>query len=735
MISPKGMAPTSLRRLVSAIGMALAVTTTISIPAGYLLVGFSHLTHDLEFKAELNAATVARYIYSHERMWQFQQVRLAELIELNRTPGEPVRHRIFDVGGRLVLEEGEVFAPPAVKRGTPIMVASRTVGRLEAETSIRPLLASTAMVAVFSLLLGFGIYAGMRVFPIRVLDRTLGNLARTNEQFDTALSNMAQGLCMFDADHRLVVVNQPFSTMFSVPMEKFTPGISVCEFLDLIVRERNLSPARAAKLHDDLKFRIENGTTQNYVVETTDGRKISVVHTPMSNGGWVTTYLDVTRRHQDQAKIAHMAHHDALTDLPNRLRFREQLQHDLDSIRDEASITVLCLDLDYFKSVNDTLGHPLGDRLLQAVARRLRDSISDSDMVARLGGDEFAIIQRRPKQQPEEATALASHLIGVVGDPYDIDGHQLVIGLSVGIAVGPPDGRDADQLLKNADMALYRAKEDGRGTYRFFEQEMDARAQTRRRLELDLRAAVLNEQFELHYQPILRIDSGQITTLEALVRWRHPERGMIAPGDFIPLAEATGLIVPIGEWVLRKACSDAAAWSRPVNVAVNLSPVQFKHRTLVQSVITAIAASGLPAERLELEITESVLLQDSEATLATLHTLRSFGVHISMDDFGTGYSSLSYLRSFPFDKIKIDQSFVRELSTRDDCVAIVRAVAGLGTSLGIATTAEGVETTEQLELLRLQGCGEVQGYLFSRPRPAAEVEAMLGQAQHVRNVA
>jgi predicted signal transduction protein with EAL and GGDEF domain len=307
--------------------------------------------------------------------------------------------------------------------------------------------------------------------------------------------------------------------------------------------------------------------------------------------------------------------------------------------------------------------------------------------------------------------------------------------LSVGIAVAPLDGSDADQLTKNADMALYRAKEEGRGTYRFFEQAMDARAQTRRKLELDLRSALQNGEFELNYQPIVDSHSGEVTTFEALVRWHHPQHGLIPPMEFIPLAESTGLIVPLGEWVLRQACADASSWSRPVRVAVNLSPVQFRHRALVQTVVGAVAASGLAPGRLELEITESVLLQDSDATLATLHTLRTFGVRISMDDFGTGYSSLSYLRSFPFDKIKIDQSFIRDLATRDDCVAIVRAVTGLGQSLGIATTAEGVETKEQLELLRQHGCGEVQGYLFSRPRPATEVEAMLGQTVAARSAA
>jgi diguanylate cyclase (GGDEF)-like protein len=707
----------------------------VSVPTGYLAVGYSHVATVLSSEANLNAATVARYIYSHEQMWEFQHVRLSELIELNRAPNVRRRHRILDTAGGVVLEYGDAVEAPTSIENSPIVVAGKVVGRVEAETSIRPLLINTLFAAGLGLLLGLGTFVGVRVFPLRVLDRTLGHLEHTNEKLEAAMSNMAQGLVMFDGDRRLVVVNQPFSNLFSVSQDKFQVGMTAHEFIEVIVRERNLSPERAAGLHARQKIMLEKGERANYALDTSDGRRMSVVHTPMSNGGWVTTYLDTTARHRAEAKVVHMAHHDSLTDLPNRRRFREQLQHEVTRLRADESTAILCLDLDHFKAVNDTLGHPIGDQVLQAVARRLRDAVRDNDTVARLGGDEFAIIQSRTGQQPEDATALASRLIDLVSAPYDIEGQQVVIGLSVGIAVAPTDGAEADVLLKSADMALYRAKDEGRGTYRFFEQAMDARVQSRRRLELDLRSAMQNEEFEVYYQPILQIRSGEISAFEALLRWHHPERGMISPADFIPLAESTGLIVPLGEWVLRKACCDAAGWSRPVRVAVNLSPVQFKHRSLVQDVIGAIAASGLPPERLELEITETVLLQDSKATLATLNTLRSFGVRISMDDFGTGYSSLSYLRSFPFDKIKIDQSFVRDLATRDDCVAIVRAVTGLGDSLGIATTAEGVETTEQLELLRAHGCGEVQGYLFSVPRPAAEVEAMLHQTAHARSAA
>jgi diguanylate cyclase (GGDEF)-like protein len=474
---------------------------------------------------------------------------------------------------------------------------------------------------------------------------------------------------------------------------------------------------------------VANARAGRVVTRTIDrcGRSLRVVEQPMKGGGWVATFEDITEWQAAQEQITHMARHDALTNLPNRTLFREQLEKALRLVRRSDQLAVLCLDLDHFKDINDSLGHPVGDALLKEVARRLGECVTEHDTVARLGGDEFAIVQFCSDCEPSAVAMLASHVVERVSAPYEIAGHQLVIGVSIGISLAPEDGKNPDELLKKADLALYRAKEDGRGTYRFFETGMDARAQARRILELDLRAALKRREFEVYYQPIRDVAKDVVVAFEALVRWNHSLRGMISPVNFIPLAEETGLIVPLGDWVLRQACMDAAGWSQEVCVAVNLSPVQFKNPNLVSAVKEALRASGLPAHRLELEITESVLLQNSEATLAVLHELRGFGVRISLDDFGTGYSSLSYLRSFPFDKIKIDRSFVNELATRDDSMAIVRAVTGLGKSLGIVTTAEGVETDAQFELLRQEGCTQAQGYLFSRPRPAAEVENMLIQ--------
>jgi diguanylate cyclase (GGDEF)-like protein len=439
-------------------------------------------------------------------------------------------------------------------------------------------------------------------------------------------------------------------------------------------------------------------------------------------------------RARAEALVSHMARHDALTRLPNRVLFRENLKDELERVRRDRPLAVLCLDLDNFKTVNDTLGHPIGDALLNEVAQRLRGCVAVDDTVARLGGDEFAIVQVGVTQ-PVAATMLAQQIIVTVAAPYEIDGHRVVIGTSVGIALAPNDGNDPDELLKNADMALYRAKAEGRASYRFFEAAMDADMQARRMLELDLRNALARDEFELHYQPLVDVQNKCLAGFEALVRWKHPDRGLVSPGEFIPLAEDIGLIGPIGAWVLDQACRDAASWPDNLTVAVNLSPVQFKGRTLVLNVVSALGKSGLSASRLELEITEAVMLQDTESTLETLSQLKALGVRISMDDFGTGYSSLSYLRKFPFDKIKMDQSFTRDLSNTPESMAIVRAVAGLGRTLGIATTAEGVETVEQLRAIQAEGFTQVQGYLLGRPAPTSTIPTVLQQFSKLKQPA
>ncbi len=423
-------------------------------------------------------------------------------------------------------------------------------------------------------------------------------------------------------------------------------------------------------------------------------------------------------------RAGHLAMHDTLTGLPNRALLSERLHHALTRASAEETVAVHVLDLDQFKNVNDTLGHPVGDKLLQGVAERLRPLMSEANTIARMGGDEFAIVQVG-LTEAAQAEELAGRVIAALGEPFDVDGHQLVIGTSIGIAVGPQDAPSAERLMRNADLALYRAKGDGRGAFRFFRPEMDVQMQSRRVMEYDLRKALAAGEFELYYQPLVNLPTNKISGFEALIRWHHPEKGMILPETFIPLAEEIGLIVPLGEWIIRDACATAAQWCGDLKVAVNISPAQFREPGLAQVVMNALASTGLPAGRLELEITESARLMDNDATLSLLHQLRALGVRIATDDFGTGYSSLSHLQSFPFDKIKIDRSFVRNIARSASSLNIVRAVAALARGLGIASTAEGVEDKEQLATITSEGCTEMQGYLLSRPLPAHDIPQFL----------
>jgi diguanylate cyclase (GGDEF)-like protein/PAS domain S-box-containing protein len=727
-----GIKPISLRTLVSAIGFFVAIVTAVSVPAGYLFVEYSDAASALNFKTHLKGNRLAKFIYGHDALWQYQTVRLAELIEVPEADSRGDQQRIFDAAGKLILEVGPDPARPVLTQAAPIIVGGVQVGRIEVSASGQPLLIRTVIVTALSCLLGFGMFFAVRVFPLRVLNRTLGALASTqhslqdqNYRFDTAINNMSQGLVMFDSAERLVVYNNQYVAMYGLSHDAVKPGCTLTELLKHRAEKGNLIPDRE-QYRTALLEQIKSGEKTDFVLEDRDGRAILITNQPMANGGWVATHEDITERREAEAKISHMALHDALTNLPNRLFFREQMESRLSHLSRDQKFAVLCLDLDRFKNVNDTLGHPFGDKLLRQVADRMGECLRAGDMLARLGGDEFAVLLGNIKQ-PNEATVLASRLIDVAAAPFDLDGHQVQIGVSIGIAMAPTDAADADLLLKSADMALYRAKMDGRGTYRFFETEMDTLLQKRRVLELDLRKALIYGQFEVYYQPLIKLETNEISSFEALIRWNHPERGLIPPLDFIPFAEETALIVPIGEWVLRQACAEAMKWPSDVSVAVNLSPTQFKMRNLTSMVMSALAESGLPAQRLELEITESVLLLESETTLATLHQLRGLGVRISMDDFGTGYSSLSYLRSFPFDKIKIDQSFVHDVNDNSDSKAIIRAITSLGASLGMSTTAEGVETEEELRYLMQQGCTEVQGYLFSKPKPASEALKLLAK--------
>ncbi|OSI69111.1 bifunctional diguanylate cyclase/phosphodiesterase [Bradyrhizobium canariense] len=546
-------------------------------------------------------------------------------------------------------------------------------------------------------------------------------LTLEKQRLDRAVNNMTQGLLLFDASQQLVICNQRYIEMYGLSAEIVRPG---CSFHDIIAHRKATgsftgdTDQYVARVLRDVHVR------NSMVVETSDGRSIQIVNEPLTDGGWVATHEDITERRRIEERITHLAHYDALTDLPNRTMFHEHLRQELDLVAGGEQLAVHYIDIDEFKGVNDALGHLVGDELLKSVAQSLHRCAGPTDFVARLGGDEFAIVQSAVTS-PDQVNELVARVFEAIRAPFDCMGHHLATDASIGIALAPQHGTALDQILKNADMAMYAAKAAGRRTYRFFESEMDAKIHERRQLEIDLRHAIaqggLEGGLEVYYQPCLSLKDDRITGCEALVRWRHAERGMVSPAEFIPIAEDTGLINEIGEWVLATACRDAANWPDDIRLAVNVSPVQFKSGTLALKIMAALAASNLPASRLELEITEAVLIRDDDTALAILHQLRAIGVRIALDDFGTGYSSLSYLHRFPFDKIKIDRCFVNDIAGPDGSASIVQAVVNLAAARRMTTTAEGVETEEQQRLLRALGCSEMQGYLFSAAKPADKV--------------
>src|SRR5712672_68738 len=518
--------------------------------------------------------------------------------------------------------------------------------------------------------------------------------------------------------------------MFGVSTEVVKPG---CTIHDLLNHRREIGSFKGdVDAYCATLFRkMAQGEIFQTILETADGGSIQVSYRPLPRGGWVTTLEDITERRRVEDRITHLAHYDALTDLPNRALFHEQLKRELARIVPGEQLAVLYIDIDEFKSVNDTLGHLIGDQLLKSVAVSLGRCVRGTDFVARLGGDEFAIVQTAVRTV-DDVTELVTRVLDAIRRPYECLGHQVTTDASIGVALAPQHGAELDQILKNADLAMYAAKSAGRRTYRFFEPEMDARVRARRILEMDLRQAIIDGSFQVYYQPSVSLEDNKIVGCEALLRWRHSERGMISPAEFIPIAEETGLINQLGEWVLTTACAEAATWPDDIKLAVNVSPVQFRSGTLALKVVAALAASGLAANRLELEITEAVLIRDDEAALAILHQLRAIGVRIALDDFGTGYSSLSYLQRFPFDKIKIDRCFVNDIAEPDGSSAIVQAVVNIAAERNIMTTAEGVETPQQQELLRALGCSEMQGDLFSPPKPAAEIRQLFHQSAAVK---
>ncbi|MCB1547374.1 MAG: EAL domain-containing protein, partial [Hyphomicrobiaceae bacterium] len=675
------------------------------------LVSQRRLTHDAERQRERLAAAIGNMpigltMYDGDQRLIVCNDRFREIYALTPeqcAPGmllaEIVEHRIRN--GRIVLgDDAEAFRQRV----------SASVERRDSYTHVHRLATGQTVSMTYQAMAAGGwVSIHDDITERREAEEKIQSLAQEalteRQRLAAAMSNLPIGVVMFDADERVITANETYARMYGLPPDLTAPGAT----LEAIVRHRaasgTLGPHDRREYLGRLRDFLRNEDRHKDTVRLRDGRVVSVIHQTMADGGWISTHEDITDRMEAEARIAHMARHDLLTDLPNRILFLQRLEEALRRWGRDQMISVLCIDLDYFKRINDTLGHLFGDRVLETVAERLRGCVREGDTVARLGGDEFAIIQV-DAEQPRGARTVAERIVESLGNEFVLGGQHVSLGVSIGIALAPTDGDSSDSLLKNADLALHRAKVEGRGEYRFFEREMDLRMQMRRTLELDLERAVGSHQFCIAYQPQVDLDSGRIAGFEALVRWKHPQRGIIPPAEFIPIAEETGLIVPIGEWVLQQACRDAARWPSSVRVSVNLSAVQFRNARLLQAVVDALAGARLLPHRLELEITESALLEDSDATLSILHQLRELGVRIGMDDFGTGHSSLGYLQRFPFDRIKIDRSFVARIESDRSSLAIIRAVTGLSASLGIGTTAEGVETRAQYDRVKAEGCTE-----------------------------
>ncbi|WP_245407631.1 bifunctional diguanylate cyclase/phosphodiesterase [Rhodopseudomonas faecalis] len=662
-----------------------------------------------------DSALVARYPEAHDSIGKV--FRFGSLEQLFRDGSMTFQSPSpFDGSLRLAVSR-------PLKHVPLLLVASRSIPAIltdwRKQTELLLSIAA-ALAIVISLVLS--------MFARRLLQQhkeTQYRLKMDKKRLDVAVNNMSHGLTMFDAAGRLEVFNQPYLDIYGLSSEVVKPGIT---FEEIVAHFREIG-GEEEPLQQYFEFvashKDQKGTVE---VSFSDGKSVLITRQIISEGGLVTTHEDITHRKKAQERIAHLAHFDELTGLPNRTSFRDHLNAAFASLKDSNPLALLYIDVDEFKTVNDTLGHPIGDQLLKAIADRLESCLRHDDYIARLGGDEFAIVLH-DQHSAHQIGNFAKMVHAAVRDTYDCDGHAISSDVSIGIAIAPQHGSDPNQLISHADMALYAAKSDGRRTFRFFEPEMDITARAKHELAVELRRAVADRAFDIHFQPLVDLATGQISGCEALLRWHHPTRGAISPAEFIPLAEEIGLIEELGEWVLAESCREAATWPSHMTVAVNVSPIQFKRQTFALNVALAVARAGLGAHRLELEITEALLLRDNDTTLATLTELRNIGIKIALDDFGTGYSSLSYLHRFPIDKIKIDKSFVARLTDEQSSLTIIQAIVQIAASGDRITLAEGVETSEQRDLLKKIGCTQMQGYLFSPALRTEDLNRLISSGQ------
>jgi diguanylate cyclase (GGDEF)-like protein/PAS domain S-box-containing protein len=725
---------------------AIALVIGLSLPLGYFALSYQHEAGQIGTESQFNARLVTGFITKHAANWRSQQNQLIGfLVDEDRTETEyPEQRRILDAQGNVIASNASSVLPsPTISKRWPVADGGNVVAYFEVRRSFRPLLAETGLIALLGLALASALFVALKTLPVRALNRALVSLRQSEQLFSKAFHASPDPVMICRAhDGSLISVNEEFTRLTGyAPSEVI--GRTQDEVM-LWVDEKNVEQARQQLNLNQAVHNLE----MTLVTKSGERRDmlVSSEMTEINDARCVLTVArDVTEEKRAEQRMAYLANYDHLTGLPNRALFRDRLAGAmLRAERAERLVGLLYLDLDRFKQVNDSLGHPFGDALLKQVAERLQQCVRRTDTVAhpaasredahgttvaRVGGDEFTIVLEGI-QHIDEITRIAQRILSNVSNAFDLEGHRVYVGVSIGITVFPFDDDDLDNLVRNADAALYRAKALGRNNFQFYTDDLNANAEERLWLEMELRQALDRDQFELVYQPKLNLRTNLITGVEALLRWRSPNKGLVSPAEFIPLLEEAGLIVSVGAWVLHTACEQAATWTRAglnLTMAVNLSARQFRDDDLTGVIRSALINSGLAASQLELEVTESLLMEDSASSQSTLASIKQMGIHISVDDFGTGYSSLAYLKRFPLDTLKIDRSFVKDMGIDPDDTAIVRAVIALARSLRLTVVAEGVETQDQLAHLREALCDQAQGYFIARPMAAAAFETWMAE--------